>query len=457
MGGCQITRRRRVSHDRRRLLVQGLVALGVACKGDPVLPDPPDPEKAASDVESVQIVPPSVWVTPGAEFVLRARVLRKGFVLDPGSAATPLWSAGPATTVTVEGIDGGVAEGVGVVVRVPADASGAGTVKVALGNRAATAQVTVLAATSLSSTSDDVVWDDRKPAALTFPGVVLAEGTVGSGPCPAYHVAAYAGAAPVGNLTSACYGDVSLFTQSQGLEFTAHQWQDAAGEQVHLPVTNPLLPTPVNEMHVVVRAAVTPTQGFEVVEAAVRSALRHAAGVYDSNRVGLTFVLAGDKVHDIRTVQGDDWVPEITKSATGYVCPGPKDLTHKDSLVVFVVAGLSVGGASGYKGFTCARSPTEGQVIFVAFPHLALTLAHELGHATIGPGHPKLAEGFPSDNLLVLVPPSATGAPPGHVSIGQAFRATRGAQSWWNARTVRPGTRDCAVVDCPPVSLDPGS
>jgi len=464
-------------HEGRRLCRLGLVVLAAAsCEGeipplpfseDPPLPDAPGPDWSASDVGDVKIVPSSVWALAGSAFVLKARVFSAatGDVLAPSATAAPVWSAAPSSAVAVEGLDGGVAKGHEAVVRVLAGASTPGKVEVTVDGQSADAVIYVVPAPATDVATDDVVVDSRPAGGLGVPPVALAEGAHGGGSCPEYLAVAYAGVALVGkalvgNMVSGCDGEASLFAQAQGIELAAHVWQDAAGEEVRLPTafgTGTALPTQVGPIPVVVRLAVTPVDGFATVAEAVHSALRHAVAVFDSNRVGLTFVLAEDKLHDIRAKKGYNWEPDLLKVGDLVTCPdlAAEGLAHGDSLVVVVVAGLKLNGAAGYKGYRCAPDTTQGQVLLVAFPHLALTLAHEFGHALLGRRHPSTAEGFPSHNLMVRETKSTTAAPDAHISVGQAFRATREETSWWNARVLHPGTRNCGVKPCPKPSLDP--
>jgi hypothetical protein len=86
-----------------------------------------------------------------------------------------------------------------------------------------------------------------------------------------------------------------------------------------------------------------------------------------------------------------------------------------------------------FRGYNCLKQAGLPNIIYVSTSmHSTTTLAHEIGHALIGLGHPTDQAGFSEDNLMWQSPSLEDADARSTLTLGQTFRATADEQSWLN-------------------------
>lgn len=190
-----------------------------------------------------------------------------------------------------------------------------------------------------------------------------------------------------------------------------------------------------------------------VAEAEMERAL--AAELFDANRMGLDFVMAGsittiDPTPDAGTGQVDPRALAIKGLCAGVA--GNPGLRLAGHLNVMYVLEDEWGYDTTVYGYACVD---EGfpDIIFIRQQHAPATLAHEIGHALslrhAGVGFVMGLYGWTDDNVM-----QSSAFNPGttrtteHFSLGQAFRANFHIQSWLNTSGVRSGhTKACQLTN----------
>jgi len=197
---------------RRRYALPVLLLFAHGC-GSCYSADRPEPP-STSDVTALKIAPSTVFVVPGAIFVMRARILDGlGGVLP--SHPDLAWSPGSGLSVVSKGADSAVVK----ANMLTSGTSLKSTITAQLGTHNAAASVTVLAQTA-AGTNDIALGDNRN---AMQPDVVLLDDLTAPIPIDDSLIA-FVGIGLLGNLSGGT-GEVARFASDQAFYREPVSWQ----------------------------------------------------------------------------------------------------------------------------------------------------------------------------------------------------------------------------------------
>jgi len=443
---------------RRGLFALALLsALGAGCCD--CVDDPHD-----TSVATVVIVPDEVVVLRDRRFVLDVRLWdSEGHAVAVDPADPPTWSSSDNTGLTVDVSSGRFGQFTGT-------SPGSFTVTVQAGGREATASVTVTDG-SATAGSDLITAPFSQPMA----NFALVSGSRGGGPAVLHEMHAFAGAAPVANLT----GGLPAMVEPDGSKLPAgpgsvvmlsRQYEAGHGKPPWKAA-----PPDVVDFHesgggsgtenVQLRAPVTITahvwdatteHNVDLSELAVANASLAASNL------GVILDEPDDAIGLL--VPGSAWVSDcLDPGAVMRLAAGPAETPFDASRAVLHVvymtsthAGTMSGTNWPVRGIGCNPAIDPARPARVIFLHGQMrsqsTLAHELGHVfgLIKPssGHTLCLPGFDQSNLMWTSMDDTHTARREVFSLGQSFRVALGDWSWLNHGGFRTGTTyPCHVLD----------
>lgn len=433
------------------------------CKDRPDLtPDPTDAGGAPMPtVTAVAVVPPLVYVTPGAKFVLYARMYDhlKGVLPQHPQLK---WTVAAGLLERGRGRDSVRVEAL------PAATTSATSVTATIGTLSATATIIVLAPGAAAPTSPDSVLGDDM--AWSTPDVVLLDDTLASPPVND-SVVAFVKVGLLGNLSGGP-GEVARLSANQSFRTKPTTWQ--TGKNVVDLTSGGSGPSVANTpRHPSFTIWLTSTA--TEVDSTAEADAAHAVAVFGRQRTGLALrhtmswaSAAGDFLLEqgpepkleclgLRTKLEGLGVPAGTSTT---FAPESLNVVYVNDIVVPPGEG-DVPISAGLAGYACTADPVIGSVIFISMPlRNAGTLTHELGHALglLEPewGHTKYLPGFSYTNMMWPYEWDATTVPRSTFSLGEAFRLNIDDHSW--ARRFSGQARDCDSLgvgrSCPLLEKD---
>jgi len=442
---------------RRRYILPILLlfAHGCACWYTADRPDVAVVDAAAPVVKALAVIPPVVYVTPGAKFVLYARMFDhdNGVLPEHGQLK---WAHGAGLKEEDHALDS-----IRLEAR-PAAVTSTTSVTATIGTLTATAQIIVLAG-SVSGSADIVRGDDTP---WTAPDVVLLDDTLATPPINDSLIA-FVKIGVLGNLRGGA-GEVARLSTNQGFRLLPTTWH--SGSDV-VDLSAGAATSTINALR---RPAFTIwiASTSSTADAATESDAGYAFSLFTRQRTGLTlrhttkvasswgnYVLelgSGPKVECLGLQAKLENLGVPTSSQA--FAPESLNVIYVDDIVDPPIAG-EVEASAGLNGYACSADPALGSVILISL-HLRNggTLTHELGHVSglLEPnwGHTEFEPGFSYTNMMWPYEWDATKAPRSTFSLGQAFRINVDDHSWlrWltgqarNCDSLRIG-RSCPLLE----------
>jgi len=450
---------------RRRYALPVLLLFAHGC-GSCYSADRPEPP-STSDVTALKIAPSTVFVVPGAIFVMRARILDGlGGVLP--SHPDLAWSPGSGLSVVSKGADSAVVK----ANMLTSGTSLKSTITAQLGTHNAAASVTVLAQTA-AGTNDIALGDNRN---AMQPDVVLLDDLTAPIPIDDSLIA-FVGIGLLGNLSGGT-GEVARFASDQAFYREPVSWQvtkDVIDMRTPPPGTGP---EPVET-----RAPIVAT--FRIWIASSKTGIstdadndvKYATRVFRRERTGVALRALrppGGKFGSITLGSGTNLCADIRAKLQALDVPSPNtslafskeslNVVYVDDVVLPPTSPEEVLTPHGTAGYACPPdlvAAGAGTVILISAQRRGSgTLTHELGHA-LGlhepeSGHTNLVQGFSYTNMMWNSAGDIGTAPRSTFSLGQAFRINMDDHSWLHFVTGNTRNCDSTKVDrsCPPLEKE---
>lgn len=420
--------------------------------------DRPEVDEASLTVSALHVIPPTVFVTPGAAFIMRARMLdqEKGLLPKHPQLA---WALGSSLTEQSRGGDS-------IVVKAGTVSPGTSvntSLSAQLGTVTASAKIVILAPNA-AGPLDSVLGDYRAGA---FPDVALIDDTLASVPVNDSLVA-FVGIGLLGDLTGGT-GEVARLSTDQSFHLRSVTWQGAMNDLVDLRSATGT-PNAMLRPSFTVWIATSVAGGAAAAQDDIASAL----AVLRRQRTGLApqphvrpatgagvFVLERGPNFECLGVAGklnDLGVPST--AWPGALAPESLNVVYVDD-ILDPPSASEVAVSARLAGYSCPRDLSAGWVVLISRQlRSGGTLAHELGHALglLEPhwGHTRFQPGFSYTNLMWPYETDAARAARSSFTLGQAFRINIDDHSWLPMLTGTSRNCDSLGVDrsCPPLESD---
>lgn len=409
--------------------------------------DRPEAEGTASIVKALDVIPPAVYVTPGAVFVMRARMLdQENGVLPEDARLT--WTRGASLAEVGRGKDS-------IILKASAVTPGTSvptSLAAQLGTLNASAKIVILAPGAVG-TMDSVLGDYR---ASTFPDMALVDDTLASTPVND-SLFAFLGIGLLGDLVGGV-GEVARLSTDQSFRVQSVNWRVANNDLVDLRSGAGIM-NALRQPSFTVWIATGVADGVAIAQGDVA----HAFAVFRRQLTGLglqatfrpatsvgVYVLElgpNGRCRDLALRLPELGVPSDAQS----VAPESLNVVYVDD-ILSPPSGGEVPVSAVLAGYSCPPDPNAGSVVFVSGRwRSGATLTHELGHA-LGLGHTLSLPGFSYTNLMWPYESDAARAARSIFTLGQAFRINIAPESWlhWVIGT----SRICAGQSCPPLEKD---
>jgi len=440
------------AHFKQRYVVPALLLLMHACQcGN--RPEPPP-----ARVTSLKVLPSTVYVIPGAVFVMRARMLDAESGVWPSDPQLT-WSVASSLTIVDHGGDSVVLQAANIA----SNASVPTTLKASLGTLSASASITILAQ------NEHVLVDSARADYRSgmYPDLMLLDDP--SAPKPIDDsLVAFVGVGLLGNLSGGA-GEAARLATDQAFYLEAVTWRSTPPDVIDME-------TAVDDK---VSPAIRPTFTVWIATSAGNASTNADADAQWAIRV-FQREYTGVHLHPVRKTAGG-WGRLTLERGPNLECLsiGPKlqaigvpvtspafskeslNVVYVDDIMLPPAPPLFVSVSSTYAGYACPWESTVGTVLLIsARSRSSGTMTHELGHA-LGlhepyTGHTLLANGFAYTNMMWPWESDYTRAPRSTFSLGQAFRIGIDDHSWLRFWT--GATRDCdptaADRSCPPLEKD---
>jgi hypothetical protein len=334
----------------------------------------------ASTVKALDVIPPTVFVTPGAVFVMRARML------DQEKGALPkheqlTWTLGPGLTEQDRGGDSIVLKAGTVTPGTSVNTS----LSAQLEAMNASATIVILA-TNAVETLDSVRGDYRAGA---FPDVALVDDTLASTPVNDSLIA-YVQIGLLGDLIGGT-GEVARLSADQSFHLRSVTWRAAIKDLVDLRSASGT-PNALLQPSFTVWIATSAAGGVGIAQDDVA----HASAVFRRQLTGLGLrptirpaTSVGVYVLELgpngECLQVAPKLQDLGVPSTA-VAPESLNVMYVDD-ILSPPSGGEVGVSAVLAGYRCPSDPNAGAVIFISRRwRSGGTLTHELGHA-LGLGH----------------------------------------------------------------------
>lgn len=403
--------------------------------------DREDVDPGTSTVHAIAVLPPVVYVTPGDEFTVQARLYDGENGALPAPAGLLAWDRGIGLTERAQGGDS--------IVLKAAATSGSNvrtTVTAKVGEHRGIAVIVILDPNAAGTR--DSVWTDYTSGGS--PDVVLIDDTLASAAVDD-SVVSFSQVGPLGDLHGGP-GEIARLSSNQAFRILGVTW--ASGQNVVNFRTSGTGGTDL-ESGLAARVNLPSAHSYTIWIASSASDSRakaeddakYADQVLRRQRTGLALqpvirsaTGSGTFTLDIDEFTGSCiWVPgrlfDLGVPSTGATfAPESLNVVYVDEILA-PPAPEEVPASTLLAGYSCPWDPNIGTVILISKAlRSGGTLTHELGHG-LGlrepyGGHTLLVDGFSYTNLMWPYETDAAIAPRSTFSLGQAFRINLDEYSW---------------------------
>jgi hypothetical protein len=437
------------AHFKQRYVVPALLLLMHACDCSGNRPEPPP-----APVTSLQVLPSTVYVIPGAVFVMRARMLD---ALGGAWPSDPLLAWTPGSDLTI--IDHGADSVVLTASNIGPTSSVSTGLQAQLGSLSAAARITILA-TNASGSSDSAKGTSRVGMS---PDVMLLDAPTTPKTIDDSLIA-FVGIGLLGDISGGP-GEAARLATDQAFYVETVDWH--AGNDVVDMQGGDALQSPTNPTFTIwIATSDASAPGYADADAkwATRVFRREYTGVL-LNPVQKLATGFGDFILDRgANLECIGLVPKLQALNLPVTTAFKKEslnVVYVDEIRLPPKAPDFVATSSMLAGYTCPLDQTAGTVILIsASGRSSGALTHELGHALglhePNSGHTDLLNGFSYTDMMQSWESDLTQAPRSTFSLGQVFRIGIDDQSWLRFLTGK--TRDCDPTEvdrsCPPLAKD---
>lgn len=416
-----------------------------------------DPPAVSASSDNMAVIPSTVFVVPGAEFVMRARITDNNggvYFEYPGLA----WTVGSDLTKVGEGADSVTLQAANVTTTTVTT-----WVKAQAGTRSAEAKITILAP-GAAGTLDSTRGDTRT---AVVPDILLIDQL----PAIDDSMIAFVGIGLLNNFAAGS-GDVWRFATDQTFEMEPVTFQ-ATKDIIDLrtgATATVLQPNP-NKLRNASYTVWIATSAADAVDLAAED-INLAATLFWRERTGLALqgtIKTAQSSGPYALAEGTNPCVLVWVKLQDLGIPVDAPSFKPDSLNVVYVDDLQYPPefpgenpiSSLLTGYTCPIDADIGSVILIPQRWKGTSsLAHELGHAfglqEPDGGHTNLIEGFSYTNLMWSREADATGFSRRLFTLAQAFRINLDDHSWHPYPPAIPLNCDVLKIDrrCPPLELD---